>query len=198
MYSCNIYGLCYLVKTIFTGHGYSRCRDCGSIWCARHCISVLPGRITNYLLCPCCEVHLHRMQLCGRAGRSGCQARAHLLYTTKKISDVVLQQYCASNNTENCLRDILLKGLDSCRVAQDHTVCCSVCSAGNVPYCRLDVLKGSSRQYRKRPTPVREISVSLKKKLEMELKLERNSIISEQPHIGIFGEQYVYMLQHCH
>ena len=51
---------------------------------------------------PCCEVHLYHMQLCGRADRSGCQARAHLFYMTKKISDVVLQQYCAFKNTENC------------------------------------------------------------------------------------------------
>ena len=85
----------------------------------------------------------------------------------------------------------MLKGLESSRVAQDYTVCCSVCSAGNVPYGRLDVLKSSSRQYCKRPTPVREISVSLRKKLEMELEVERNSIISEQPHIGILGEQYI-------
>ena len=57
-------------------------------------------------------------------------------------------------------------------VLHSITQCCSVCYAGNMPDSRLDVLKGSSRQYHKRRTAVNEISVSLRKKLEMELKVE--------------------------
>ena len=113
-----------------------------------------------------------------------------MFYTTKRVSDIVLQQYCAPKNSENCLRNILLKGLESSRVVQDSSVCCSVC-IGKVPYHKLDILKSEARQYRKRPIAVRDISVDLKKQLEIDLKLERSSIISEQPHACIFGEQYV-------
>lgn len=114
-----------------------------------------------------------------------------MIVTAKQVSDSVLEQYCTVKNTENCLRDMLLRGLESSRVVRDSTTCCSVCSQGKVPYTRLDILKVGARQYRKKPTVVREISVKLKEKLELELKRERDCIIAEQPQSQILGAQYM-------
>ena len=107
----------------------------------------------------------------------------------KKISDSVLEQY--SKSTENCLRGILLKGLESSCVVRQNTACCSVCCGGKVPYPKLDLLTPGPRQYRKSSPAVREISVDLKKKLELELKEERNSVMAERPHMRLLGPQYM-------
>ena len=60
-----------------------------------------------------------------------------------------------------------------------------------MPYQKLDLLTPGPRQYRKSPPAVREISVDLKKKLELELKEEHNSVMAERPHMRLLGPQYV-------
>lgn len=57
---------------------------------------------------------------CGRAGQNSCQSRAHLFVTSKKLSDRAMQQYCALGNTEDCLRNILLEGLDCYSLVQEN------------------------------------------------------------------------------
>ena len=90
-------------------------------------------------------------QLCGRAGRSGFPARAHLFFTQKKISDCVLEQFCDLQNTENCLRGILLKGLESSCILRENAACCSVCCGGTEPYPKLNLVKQGRRCYQRKP-----------------------------------------------
>ena len=100
-----------------------------------------------------------------------------------------MQQYCALGNTENCLRNILLKGLDCCSLVRENDVCCSVCCP-TVP-SKLDILKPCSKSYKKRAIVLGEISDSAKLSLEKELKSEREMVLSEKPHLSFLGVQYV-------
>ena len=100
-------------------------------------------------------------------------------------------EYSARKNTENCLRRILLSGLESTCVLRENTACCSVCCAGKVPYQKLDILKPAKKQCRKRPKPLREISEELRAALELELRRERDLVMAEKPHSDILGAQYL-------
>ena len=69
----------------------------------------------------------------------------------KKFLDTILERYCAEN-TESCLRDILLRGLGSFPIVKHNTAFCTVCCT--VPNGKLDILKPGTRQYHKRPVSV--------------------------------------------
>ena len=84
-----------------------------------------------------------------------------------------MQQYCALGNTENCLRNVLLKGLDCCCLVRENDVCCPT-----VP-SKLDILKPCSKSYKKRASVLREISDSAKLSLEKELKCECEMVLAE-------------------
>ena len=101
-----------------------------------------------------------------------------------------MQQYCALGNTENCLRTVLLKGLDCSSVVRGNDVCCSVCCS-MIPYPKLDILKPRAKSYRKRVTVLREVSDSAKLSLEAELKCERERLLAEKPQLRSLGVQYV-------
>ena len=105
--------------------------------------------------------------------------------------DPILERFCASGNTENCLRDILLRGLGSSAVVRHNTACCTVCCTGGVPCARLDILQPGTRKYHKKPATVREISESLSKQLQVALEQERDKILAEKPSYRILGSQYV-------
>ena len=102
--------------------------------------------------------------------------------------DPILEHFCASGNTENCLRDILLRGLGSSTAVRHNTACCTVCCT---PCARLDILQPGTRKYRKKPATVREISESLSKQLQVALEKERDKILAEKPSYRILGSQYI-------
>ena len=85
----------------------------------------------------------------------------------------------------------MLRGLDSTGVVRHNTTCCSVCSLGDVPCERLDILKPSAKQYRRRPPAVRVVSSELMVELEVKLQRERDAIIAEKPSFRILVPQYV-------
>lgn len=114
-----------------------------------------------------------------------------MFVSAKKISDSVLQQYTSPKNTENCLRSIMLRGLESSSVLCESDVCCSVCCSGKVPYPKLDVLKPRVRKYQKRPIAIRELSESLMKQLDIALKQEREAVMVEKPCYQMLGVQYI-------
>ena len=84
------------------------------------------------------------MKLCGRAGRSGCKARAHLFYPPKKKDneDNGLRDYVESG--ENCRRKILLSGLGE-TFSTISPVCCDVCTPLAID-AHLDILKPGRTQ----------------------------------------------------
>ena len=56
------------------------------------------------------------MQMLGRAGRNGCSARGHLLYTSRQMEntkDVSLKLFSVSGSKENCHRREMLTVLGS-------------------------------------------------------------------------------------
>ena len=84
-----------------------------------------------------------------------------------------------------------MRGLDSTSVVRHNTACCSVCSMGEVPCERLDVLKPIAQKYKKRPPAVRIVTDELMQELEVKLQGERDSIIAEKASFRILGPQYI-------
>ena len=111
------------------------------------------------------------------------------LLAQRRLSESVLQGYCAPKNTDNCLRS-MLRGLES-SIFCESDVCCSVCSFGKVPYPKLDVLKPRVRKYQKQPIAIRELSKSLMKQFDIELKREREAVMVEKPCYQVLGVQYI-------
>ena len=66
-------------------------------------------------------------QLCGRAGRGGCQARAHWILNSyeAKIKEPTLK--CLVTDTKNCLRTTLIDAVGG-GVDQHNSNCCMVCN----------------------------------------------------------------------
>lgn len=127
----------------------------------------------------------------GRAGRNGSPSRAHLLFKAKDIDsvDVHLKSVC----TGNCRRSTILSGVGN----NDHimctaTNCCDVCTWGNIPYPRLDILQCASRPRSKRSCEVREVDNRMKEQVKMVLLDEREKIIKENPGYIMMGKNYVY------
>ena len=69
------------------------------------------------------------LKLCGRAGRSGLSARAHLFFPNQKkeYKDERLREYVECG--ENCRRGVLLRGMGGDFVsANGAEMCCDVCT----------------------------------------------------------------------
>ena len=129
------------------------------------------------------------MQLCGRAGRSGRPARAHLFYMPKqKFKQQMLQQYCTEQ--ENCRRLALLRGIGSSEELCRNAMCCDVC-VSVVPYSHLDILIPGKVQRRKRRTVVREIGKDLSERLKARLQEERERIMDENPSFQMVGSNFI-------
>ena len=85
----------------------------------------------------------------GRAGRNGGSARAHLIYKAKQSKDKGMELFCEAK--ENCRRAEMLKYLGSSEIIIGGTECCDICSKGEVPYSRLDVLSPTQLKRVRKP-----------------------------------------------
>ena len=110
-----------------------------------------------------------------------------MFFTEKKTSDGILQQYCDTKSTENCLRHTLMKGLESSCVLRQNTECCC---GGKVPYPKLDLVTQGRRCYRRRHPKVLVVSSELRKRLELWLKEELAIVMADLPHVKVLGPQY--------
>ena len=134
--------------------------------------------------------HFLTRQLCGRAGREGCQSRAHLLVTTDtdKISDAVLKSFCTDQ--ENCLRSSMITAIGGS--APNNSLCCMVCNpAAFSDGGRLDILKIGKVVRKKRRVAVRKISKPETSLIKLKLEMERSKYLSEHPTLGVLGLQLV-------
>lgn len=144
----------------------------------------MPGILLNDTGDTCVDVE----QLCGRSGRGGHPARAHLLYSPKAvIKDPVLQLYCRGSE---CRRSVLLRGLGSSEESRvDPQKCCYVCHSSCL-YPRVNFPK-PVRSTRKRHINVREISADLRDELHSRLVKERNAIVDEHPSFPMIGSNFL-------
>lgn len=129
-------------------------------------------------------------QLCGRAGRAGCQSRAHLLLTIdmEKISDPALKMFCMEK--ENCLRGSMMRALGGS--AGQNPLCCAVCNpTAFLDGGRLDILRIGKVVRKKRRVAVRKIDDALTSVIKVKLKEERLKYMAEHPSLGILGKQLV-------
>ena len=131
--------------------------------------------------------------MCGRAGRAGCQARAHLLVKsdTDKITDPALRTYCTDK--ENCLRSTMIRSLGS-TVQQGTLSCCMVCNPPEFldDHETPDILEvGKAPPRKKRRIAVRKMDKSLLDAINERLKAERAKYIAEHPTLAIVGEELV-------
>ena len=131
--------------------------------------------------------------MCGRAGRNGCESRAHLIYSSKqkKFDDEKLCSYCVS--IENCLRIHILHAIcehvDSHSKSVPASTCCLVCSGGDVPAERLNILKvGKAKPVKRKRPSIRNVSASMKDKIKEALRKERSEYMMKNcPHIPMIG-----------
>ena len=125
-------------------------------------------------------------QLCGRAGRSGLSAQAHMFYSRQqKFKDPKLQQYCFGN--ENCRRITLLRSVGSLEDVSGSDACCDVCTP-SVPCVVLDLLV---TQKRKRRHLVRRVGKVTTEQLRLRLVAEREKLMSEHPGYRMIGADFV-------
>ena len=128
----------------------------------------------------------------GRAGRNGCSARGHLLHTAMKRKQPVDPNLeCFYQGKENCRRAGMLKNLGSSEVVVGGTACCDICSGGEVPYARLDVLIPTPLKRVKKPKPVRSIDTNLERVLRETILHERDAIFSENAGYRMLGASFV-------
>lgn len=143
-------------------------------------------------VCRMMSVPFLSIQMFGRAGRNGCNSRAHLVYTNeqlKGVKDPFLSRYCTDQ--ENCLRAILLEGIGSKEKGHRDTACCDRCNWCLIPYARLDMLAPTPPARKKRSVCLREIDSTLKKKLKVELLAERERILQEIPEYQMLGANFL-------
>ena len=132
--------------------------------------------------CSCIYTSHFHVQMFGRAGRDGHQARAHLLYTTqetKRISDCSLMMFTCEANEENCRRKEMLLGLGSKESISSNGACCDICSGGTVPSSRLDILVPKPQKQVRKAKSVRHITDDVKKAVREALIVERERIVNE-------------------
>ena len=139
---------------------------------------------------PCMYVALvlYFVQMFGRAGRDGCQARAHLLYTTrqtKHVSDPSLKSFTCEGNQENCRCKEMLVALGSKEFITSNEACCDICSGGNVPSPKLNVLVATSQ------ASVRHKTDEIKEALRAALLVERERIAEEFPGFKMIGIGFI-------
>lgn len=133
---------------------------------------------------------LSMFQLCGRAGRAGCQSRAHLLLTTdaNKIADLTLKSFFLDK--ENCLRGCMMRAVGGS--AGQNPLCCSVCNpTAFLDEGRLDILRLQKVTRKKRRVAVRKIGDSLASVIKVKLKRERAEYMAAHPTLRILGKQFV-------
>ena len=134
------------------------------------------------------------MQMLGRAGRDDCPARAHLLYTTqrtKHISDTSLKIFTCEGSQENCRRKEMLLSLGSRESITSTVACCDICSGGNVPSPKLDILVATPSKRVRKPKSVRHISDDMEKALREALVVERERIVEEFPGYRMIGTGFI-------
>lgn len=147
------------------------------------------------LTCTCIYTsHIH-VQMFGRAGRNGHQARAHLLYTTrqtKRISDCSLKMFTCEGNEENCRRKEMLLGLGSKEsISNNYGACCDICTGGTVLSPRLDILVPTPQKQVRKAKPVRHITDNIKKAVREALIVERGRIVDEFPGFRMIGTEFI-------
>ena len=156
----------------------------------------LPSTLTQFYqvyftdLCPpFCVISIYLLKFCGRAGRSGHDARAHLFYAYRKedYKDKSLRDYVECG--ENCRRKMLLNGMGGSFSGRAE-ICCDICTPLAVE-SRLDILKPGQAVGRKRRRAVRDIDDSLKEILMKRLSEERDCTLREMPSFRIFGEDFI-------
>lgn len=130
--------------------------------------------------------------MCGRAGRAGCQSRAHLIVKSDvdKINDSELKRFCT--DTENCLRSTMVGSL-GCTVRPGNCLCCMACNPSAFPVSeRLTLLRvGKAPPRKKRRVAVRKVNGAQSDSIKERLKAERANYISDHPTLAIIGAEQI-------
>ena len=129
-----------------------------------------------------------------RAGRNGCIARAHLLYTTRQarlLRDPSLTCFASQGNKENCRRKEMLMLLGSSESIDGSAACCDICSGQNVPSPRLDLLVPMPLKRPRKPKPMRHISDDMSEALTHALLHERKKFLDEFPGYRMLGSNFI-------
>ena len=130
----------------------------------------------------------------GRAGRNGCLARAHLLYTIRQaglLRDISLKCLASEGSHENCRRKEMLKSLGSSEAVVTSAACCDVCSPLSVASSRLDVLVPLPLKRPRKPKPVRHITDDMADALKVALFREREKVVNEFPGYKMMGNSFL-------
>lgn len=127
-------------------------------------------------------------QLCGRAGRGGCQSRAHLLLTGDEAK-IKVKSLCTDK--ENCFRAALITSIGGA-VEQQNSLCCMICNpSAFTDGGRLDVMQvGRAPPKKRRRVAVRRVTEHITETVRLELKAERAKYITEHPSLAILGVQF--------
>ena len=134
------------------------------------------------------------LQMFGRAGRNGCSARAHLLYTSTQMKHTSSSlSFLCLQSKENCRRLGLLRALGSNETVNVNPVCCDICTAGKVPdpIAKLDLLVATSLKHIRKPKAVRLINTDMEKALTKALLEEREKIMTEHPGYRVIGRSFI-------
>ena len=130
----------------------------------------------------------------GRAGRNGCLARAHLLYTNTQarlLKDPSLTCFASEGSNENCRRKKMLTSLGSSESIVSSASCCDICSGLCVPSSRLDFLVPMPLKRSRKPKPVRHISDGMADALKRALVCEREKVMNEFPGYKMMGSSFL-------
>ena len=128
--------------------------------------------------------------MCGRAGRSGGQARAHLILNTDetKIEDAALKALVT--NKENCMRTTLISAVGGSVQSVSCPRCCAVCN----PAAFADgdiVAPGKAPPRKKRRVAVRKVDKATTDSLKIRLEATRAKFVVDNPYLCIVGCQLV-------
>ena len=135
--------------------------------------------------------------MCGRAGRNGAEARAHLFYSANKkskIKDSLLEKYCRDEDN-SCRRSILLNGVGDDHVSSGGTGCCDTClkNSGSevASFCEVPFVEGHPKETKSRRTALKQVDDTLKKTLKENLLYERSRVMEENPPFKMLGVGFV-------
>ena len=134
------------------------------------------------------------LKLCGRTGRGGSQARAHIFYNKKqKNVNAEVREFCESK--ENCRRQQMLKcvGSDHERVDSanvDSSICCDICSGvdsipANLKFESFTASIPKAQPQKRRR--VRKLSQELAEQLKSSLLREREKYMNDHPYLRFLG-----------
>ena len=133
-------------------------------------------------------------QMYGRAGRNGCLARAHLLYTARQarqLKDTSLKCFASEASNENCRRKEMLISLGSSESVMSSARCCDICSGNVVPSSRLDVMVPTALRRPRKPRAVRYITSEMGDVLKQTLLEEREKLLEEFPGFKMIGRSFI-------